>query len=212
MSNGACPPVRPEEVIALTQQLRDAVACYHAGSEAGLDEGEMAELYFSAQRAEEALQDLLAARDYALVRPTTDMALPRPAQDAIDRLFDAVAGRDPRLYPTPCLCPDRAYVLRFFDQAIADLTGVQRTDLPAPSGDDEDLSILRVLVKNSGLRLTLDQIASQTKGPRVSRRTVAARMPRLLEDGLVLRPRGKNQGHTIGPRGMELLEKVKAAS
>jgi hypothetical protein len=140
MSNGARLPVYPEEVIEHTRQLRDSIARHRSGIDAGLAEGELAELYFSAQRAEEALADYLGASGYATVRPPIDPATPRPAREAIDRLFEAVAGRDPRIYPRPILCQDLAFVLRFFDDALADLSAPMSARPEAGSAVEQLLS------------------------------------------------------------------------
>jgi hypothetical protein len=82
---------------------------------------------------------------------------------------------------------------------------------PAPpqlSVDAEDLAILRALAVRPTYRLTVDQIASLTR-PRVSRKTVVARMQSLLDGGLVEEPRGKKGGRAITDAGLKLLEEYR---
>jgi predicted transcriptional regulator len=95
------------------------------------------------------------------------------------------------------------------DEQVIEKTGREQTEeeSPVPSVDDEDVSILRVLEKRRPLRLTQDQIAAATK-PRVSRRTVAERMPQLEKEGLVQQPRGKKQGYVITAKGSDLLRQI----
>jgi hypothetical protein len=82
---------------------------------------------------------------------------------------------------------------------------------PTPSVDEEDLAILRALAVQPHRRMSLDQIAAFTAHPRVGRRTVAARVPRLLAEKLVTRPRGKRSGYIVTPRGREVLTRAELA-
>jgi predicted transcriptional regulator len=95
-------------------------------------------------------------------------------------------------------------------EAVIQRYGLETTDSseePAPSLDDEDLSILRALERRAPLRLTQDQIEIATS-PRISRRTIAKRMPRLVSAGLAALPHGNKQGYTITQQGRDLLKKL----
>jgi hypothetical protein len=79
-----------------------------------------------------------------------------------------------------------------------------------PTVDDEDETILRTLRKAHPRRLTQDQIEARSQ-PRVSRRTISARMTNLVRDGLVAYPSGRNQGATITEDGLRLLGQIDSA-
>ncbi|HTU18786.1 MAG TPA: hypothetical protein VMG10_12060 [Gemmataceae bacterium] len=73
--------------------------------------------------------------------------------------------------------------------------------------DDEDVSILQALQKRAPLRLSQDQIEAATS-PRISKRTIATRMPRLVAAGLVAQPEGEKKGYILTQQGRDLLEKL----
>jgi predicted transcriptional regulator len=78
---------------------------------------------------------------------------------------------------------------------------------PQPTLDNEDISILFVLAKETCRRLSQKRIARQS-APRVAERTIAERMPRLEAAGLVERPQGEKGGYTITQQGRLMLEKL----
>ena len=80
-----------------------------------------------------------------------------------------------------------------------------------PAVDDEDLAILRAMAKRYPLLLTHAHIEGASASPRVSRQTVAQRMPRLIQEGLAGRPKGPKQGATITAAGREVLAAIEAS-
>jgi hypothetical protein len=76
------------------------------------------------------------------------------------------------------------------------------------SVDGEDLSILHALANHSGRRLSRRRIARETKDPRLCERTVATRLVQLVNDGLIVRPRGPRSGYVITAAGRARLESI----
>jgi DNA-binding HxlR family transcriptional regulator len=124
------------------------------------------------------------------------------------RIWQAL-GDDPDPEPPPEPPPPkrRAASLWRWQQEMAAAAALERdrqTRAAAESVDATDLIILRVLNANPGYRLGQRRIATETR-PRVSQRTIATRLPRLSELGLVDRPSGQHAGYVITPLGRELL-------
>jgi hypothetical protein len=71
------------------------------------------------------------------------------------------------------------------------------------SVDRVTLAILQALWKRAPDRLSYCQLVRETQ-PRVSRRTLARRLPALIAAGLVVRPEGKKSGHALTERGRAL--------
>jgi len=69
--------------------------------------------------------------------------------------------------------------------------------------DDEDVRILEALQKRAPLLLTQRQIEGHSG---VSRKTISARLPRLLAAGLVRQPTGPKKGYTITGKGKALVD------
>jgi hypothetical protein len=86
----------------------------------------------------------------------------------------------------------------------------RNTDNPV-SLDDEDAAILGVWEAWPFYRLNLDQIASFTERPRVSRRVVVERMPALEREGLITRPLGPKQRYFRTEKGREALAQYNAS-
>jgi hypothetical protein len=176
------------------------------------------------------LRDLIARRREFLLSRTLlgQRALPSdrdftPEIAVVWHLLVGIAGAasyppfEPGPYPRDRAVAALDRVVNWCDDATKRQRAAGTTQLPealppsppagpaGPSVDDEDVSILRALAEARPRRVSQDHIASRTK-PRVSRRTVSERMPRLLADGLAALPRGKKMGYTITQPGLDLLK------
>lgn len=76
------------------------------------------------------------------------------------------------------------------------------TDLPL---DDEDVAVMLALDEAYPLLLSITQTAENTK---LSETTVKKRLPRLITEKLVYRPKGKRQGATLTEQGHELIDRA----
>jgi hypothetical protein len=78
-----------------------------------------------------------------------------------------------------------------------------------PSCDNEDLSILRA-INNSKTLITQARIEGGCSNPTVSKRTITAHLPELLEKGLIHYPKGLRKGAAITPKGKQFLNHIEA--
>ncbi len=107
--------------------------------------------------------------------------------------------------------PGDSSTLRELDTWIGDLCG-KRPSQPASAIvlKSNDLAILVTLADANGELLTQEQIenAILRKNPkgRVSLRTIQARLPRLYDAGLAIRPEGQNSGSTITKAGLARID------
>jgi hypothetical protein len=122
-------------------------------------------------------------------------AMPSAARESVD----SEELPKPQAYPV--------HVESLSDE-VAQFLGKQTDNLV--SLDDEDSAILRVWEERPSRLLTLDQIASFTQRPHVSRRLVADRIPGLEREGLIMRPRGPKQGYRRTEKGCEALAQYDA--
>jgi hypothetical protein len=111
----------------------------------------------------------------------------------------------PRLGPGHHLIGDMPFAVAPYSSATVSFSRpAARPPAETPSVDADDLSILRALAKYPDLRLTLNQLVSQTR-PRVGRSTVAKRLECMMVAGWVARPHGKKSGARITKAGLEFL-------
>jgi hypothetical protein len=131
----------------------------------------------------------------------------QPAEAVTSAATATTVSSDPRDKQLDTSEPERGARPTAEGESSAAPSADEKDTVSDPSLDDEDVSILQALEKRDPLRLTQDQIAAKTS-PRISRRTIANRMPRLVTAGLAALPHGKKQGYTITQQGRDLLAKL----
>jgi hypothetical protein len=135
-------------------------------------------------------------------------------KEMILRCFRVAAGRVPGPAPTTeeltsqlALVAGHLDLLREVVTAAPPETAVAN-DIGA-TVDNIDAIILWTLAEKALRHLTRRQIETASK-PKVTRKTIAKRLPGLLRAGLVLRPRGARHGHALAPAGRDLLRRLDA--
>jgi hypothetical protein len=115
--------------------------------------------------------------------------------------------RDIHRLPPPFAPDQRRAWLVLLETAEGLLAPKEPTRPPTGQFDREDEWLLRALAENPRRLFTIKALRTATRR-RVSEKVIGQRLKALIEDGLVVRPKGPKQGAGISGAGKRLIEEL----